>query len=139
LRRPGKRCLNAVLKIQKRGEYLSDIWKKSFERTFPQRHSNICEVWVIVISSRRYGVAFRAERKMQTFRVVAHYATLQIISPIIGHYLSIAIGISAKLQFRYGGASRSKVLVFMLHNDIRISPFILLSHKRLYTPYHLFK
>lgn len=100
---------------------------------FSQRISDIREVWIVVTSAQI--ITFQKSRT-QNAEISGRRVT-----DYIADYRSlfVAIGISAKLQFRYGGASRSKVLAFTLHNDIRNSPFILLSHKRSCTPYRLFK
>lgn len=93
---------------------------------FSQRLSDIRQVWMVVTSAQIRNCFSRAERRMQRFRVVV----LQIISPIIGHYLSL---LEFPLSCSLDTAARrgAKFLAIALHNDIRISPFILLSHKRL--------
>lgn len=71
---------------------------------FSQRLSDIREVWTVVTSAQI--IAFQKSRS-QNAEISGRRVT-----DYIADYRSlfIAIGISAKLQFRYGGASRSKVL-----------------------------
>lgn len=104
-----KRCLNDVSQIHRTfAGHLNNIWRKisyAWEKHSRSTLSDTCEVWVAVTSAQIWDCFSFVTQNEETSRVVA----LQIISPIIGHYLSL-LEFPLSCSLDYGGASRSKVL-----------------------------
>lgn len=125
--RRSEKCLNDVSKNPGRSQRISKYPKKSREDGI---FSDICEVWVFVTSAQRYGDCFPS--RTQNAAILDFVAFTDHIADY--RSLFVAIGISAKLQFRYGGAPRSKVLAFTRYTTMYPHrPFILLSHTNAHT------
>lgn len=104
-----KRCL----KDPGRSQRISKWYLKKSCTLEKTAFLGVCEVWVVVTSAQRLRDCFSS--RMQNAKILGRRVTDHIADY---RSLFVAIGISAKLQFRYGGASRTKVLAFTRYTTI---------------------